>query len=101
MVFDVTPTISDINPETGAVSGSVATASDNAHALSHLTTDSQVELDSASGTFVFTPTAAQRHAATGSALHDFAVLVSDASGSSTVISVSVPLVPENALETLE
>ena len=101
MAFDVTPTISDINPETGAVSGSVAAATENACTLSYLTTDSQVELDSASGTFVFTPTAAQRHAATGSALHDFAVLVSDASGSSTVISVRIPLVPENAFETLE
>ncbi|UOG22928.1 hypothetical protein MTX80_08520 [Gordonia amicalis] len=101
MVFDVTPTISDINPETGAISGSVAGMDGAASTLSYLTADTQVTLDSTSGTFVFTPTTAQRRTPAGSATHDFAVLVSDASGSSAVISVSVPIVPANILETLE
>ncbi|WP_040004332.1 hypothetical protein [Gordonia alkanivorans] len=101
MVFDVTPTISDINPETGVISGSVTDLDDTASTLSYLTTDPQVALDSASGAFIFTPTMAQRQARPGPTAHDFTVLVSDASGSSTVISASVPIVPANILETLE
>ncbi|TSD97836.1 hypothetical protein FOV72_07250 [Gordonia rubripertincta] len=101
MVFDVTPAISDINIDTGTVSGSVADAACPSRALSFLTTDTQVELDSDSGTFVFTPTEDQRRATAETATHEFAVLVSDESGSSTVISVSVPIVPVSSLETLE
>ncbi|GAB85268.1 hypothetical protein QBL07_020640 [Gordonia rubripertincta] len=101
MVFDVTPTISDINPETGVISGSVTDLDDTASTLSYLTTDTQVTLDSASGAFIFTPTMAQRQTRSGPTAHDFTVLVSDASGSSTVISVSVPIVPAKILEALE
>ncbi|WP_232718879.1 hypothetical protein [Gordonia metallireducens] len=101
MVFDVTPAITDIDTETGTVSGSVADAACSSRALSFLTTDTQVALDSDSGTFVFTPTADQRRAMAGPVAHDFAVLVSDESGASTVISVSVPIVPASPLETRE
>ncbi|ATD73217.1 MULTISPECIES: hypothetical protein [Gordonia] len=101
LVFELRPTISAINPKTGAVSGSVAETTGQTCALRYLTTDSQVILDSGSGTFVFTPTSAQRHWTTGSASHDFAVLVSDASGSSTVISVSVPIMPATTLDPLD
>ncbi|MDH3016266.1 hypothetical protein [Gordonia alkanivorans] len=101
MVFDVTPTIDDVDPDTGTVSGSVADAACASCALSYLTTDTQVALDSGSGTFVFTPTEDQRRATPGPTTHDFAVLVSDEHGSSTVISVSIPLVPVGSLETIE
>ncbi|MCZ4581029.1 hypothetical protein O4158_18480 [Gordonia amicalis] len=101
LVFEVKPTISAINPKTGAVSGSVADTTGQTSALRYLTTDSQVILDSGSGTFVFTPTAAQRHWTTGSASHDFPVLVSDASGSSTVISVRVPIMPATTPDPLD
>ncbi|KAF0970212.1 MULTISPECIES: hypothetical protein [Gordonia] len=101
LVVELRPTISAINPKTGAVSGSVAETTGQTCALRYLTTDSQVILDSGSGTFVFTPTTAQRHWTTGSASHDFAVLVSDASGSSTVISVRVPIMPATTLDPLD
>ncbi|MBD0860936.1 hypothetical protein IA539_06885 [Gordonia sp. zg691] len=105
MTFDVTPAISDIDPESGVVSGSVSDMATDDGALGYLTADSQVILDHDSGAFEFTPTHPQRQAAAiqdGPAAHAFAVLVSDTdSQASTVVSVTVPVAPATLPETLE
>ncbi len=101
-VFDVAPQILGVDPDTGAVTATIGDAGPDEGALGFLTTDPQVELDPTGGRFVFTPTPEQRSAADpdGRTSHSFTVLVSDPSGASAVLAVTVPVTRSSALPSL-
>ncbi|MEO9329794.1 RHS repeat domain-containing protein [Gordonia aurantiaca] len=103
-VFDVIPHVVGVDPTTGTVTGTLDDGAPDESALGFLTTDAQVQLDPVTGTFVFTPTPEERAVAAGPdgpTTHNFTVLVSDANGASTVLSVTVPVSHSPALQSLD
>jgi len=102
-----TPEVGDANASTGVVAGSVAVSDADGDIAAFVTATAPlrgtVQVDSASGAFVYTPNAEFRHAAsangaTASDLSDtFILAISDGYGGTTPVSVTVPIAPANTL----
>ena len=99
------PTVGTPDPATGVVSGSISATDPDGEAVTFsapaVTAKGAVVLDSVTGDFTYTPTAAARHAAArdGAAATDrndtFTVTVTDERGAVSTVNVSVAVSPAN------